>query len=112
MAKTESDYCIVEQKWLTEQGSARRCVLRFSDYVQDLEGAMLKVYRECLDIDQLPSHVPREHNPRVRHDYMIDRSLAQMGIDEAALRKHLAAYIDWCESSLPSESNSVDIREV
>lgn len=103
LAKTESDYCIVEQKWFTEQGSARRCVLRFSDYVQDLEGTMRKVYRECLGIDQLPPHVPREHSRRVRHDYMIDRSLAQMGINEAALREHLAAYIEWCDSSLPSD---------
>jgi hypothetical protein len=102
-AKTESDYCILEQQWFTEQGTDRRCVLRFSDYVRDLEGTMLKVYRECLDEDELPPHVPREHTPRVRHDYMIDRSLAQMGIDEAALREYLADYIAWCSGSLPKE---------
>ncbi len=58
---------------------------------------MRKVYRECLDTDTLPDHVPRVHTPRDRTRYLIDRSLEQLQIDEVALNARLARYIVWCE---------------
>ena len=96
LVQTERDYCQVEQRWFSQEGTARRCVIRFSEYVRDLGEAMRKVYRQCLDVEELPPHVPHLHTPRERKNYMIDRSLAEMGIDEAALREHLTEYIEWC----------------
>jgi hypothetical protein len=64
--------------------------------VKDLEAAMARIYRECLDQDTLPPHVPRVHEPRKRADYLLDRSLDQVGIDRAALDQRLAAYVAWC----------------
>jgi hypothetical protein len=96
--KSETAYCEIEQDWFTREPGPRRCVVRFADYVRDLEGAMTQIYRECLDITTLPPWVPRTHTARKRHGYTYDRSLAAVGIDEAALEQRLAPYIAWCRS--------------
>ncbi len=96
LVRTEVAYCVAEQDWFTRTGGARRTVLRFTEYVRNLEEAMGKVYRECLDTPELPSHVPRQHPPRERTNYLLNRSLASVGVDEAALNATLADYIRWC----------------
>jgi hypothetical protein len=97
IARTEIDYCEAEQAWFTRTSGARRCVIRFSVFVQDLETAMRRVYRCCCDAEALPPHVPTRHAPRERQRYTVNRTLAELGIDEAALRSRLASYIAWCE---------------
>jgi len=108
LSQSEATYCELEQEWFNRKDGARRCVLRFSDYVRDLEGAMTQVYRECLDTDELPAHVPRVHEPRDRTNYLLDRSLAEVGVDEDALNARLAGYIAWCrgEESRDAASGS------
>jgi len=64
--------------------------------VDDLEAAMSKVYRECMDVEDLPPQVPRQHSFRKRIDYIVDRSLSQVGIDENAFSENLFEYIEWC----------------
>jgi hypothetical protein len=96
LVRSEIAYCEQEQAWFTRDDGPRRCVLRFSEYVRDLEGTMGKVYRECLDTEELPSHVPRQHPPRKRTQYLLDRSLAQVGVNQAELDARLAPYIEWC----------------
>ena len=96
LERTEIEYCEVEQAWFTQSSGTRRCVIRFSEFVQDLETAMHKVYRCCCDTDTLPPHIPQRHAPRERKNYTVDRSLAELGIDEAKLRARLASYIRWC----------------
>ena len=98
IVRAEVEYCEQEMEWFRREDGPRRCVLRFSEYTADLEGAMAKVYRECLDTPTLPGFVPREHSPRERTDYLIDRSLAELRIDEEALNARLADYIDWCRA--------------
>ncbi len=100
LAETEVVYCEVEQDWFSRAAGARRCVIRFDDYVRDLEGAMRKVYRECLDVEVLPPHVPRVHPPRERTNYILNRSLAQVGVDEAALNARLERYLAWCRGGV------------
>ncbi len=96
LSQNESEYCVHEQAWFTAPGDTRRCVVRFDDYVRDLEGAMSLVYRECLDQPELPPWAPREHTPRERKDYLLNRSLEQLGIDRDALERELADFIAWC----------------
>lgn len=93
---TETDYCELEQAWFTKDDDLTKCVVRFQDYVRDLEGTMKKVYKECLDIERLPPHVPLEHPPRNRTHYLLNRSLEDLGIDADALNERLAPYIAWC----------------
>jgi Sulfotransferase family len=94
---SEVDYCEVEMAWFQETTGPRRCVVRFDDYVRDLEGTMRRVYRECLDRELSP-HVPTTHAARDRSNYSIDRSLSELGIDENALKSRLEAYRTWCKS--------------
>jgi hypothetical protein len=97
LERTEDDYCQAEQAWFTRADGARRCVIRFYEFVQDLGTAMMRVYRSCCDVDELPPHVPKEHAPRERKRYTVNRSLVELGIDETALRARLASYVEWCQ---------------
>lgn len=99
MASSEASYCKIEQEWFTREQGPRRCVLRFSEYVRDLEGTMARLYDECLDTPSLPPHVPTEHTARERQRYLINRSLAELGIDEVALNERLADYVSWCRGA-------------
>ena len=73
----------------------KKCVIRFSEFVDDLEAAMKQVYKTCFDQDELPPHIPREHPPRDRKNYSVNRSLAELGIDAEEYRAKLASYIEW-----------------
>lgn len=97
LLQTEIDYCRIEQAWYSQEEEPRRCVVRFAEFVADLEGTMQYVYRVCLDQEQLPPHVPRAHPPRERSQYTINRSLAELGIDSEAVRAQLADYVAWCQ---------------
>jgi hypothetical protein len=97
LARTEVEYCELEQAWFTRDAGSRRCVVRFSAFVRDLETAMRHVYRTCLDAEALPPHIPADHPPRERTHYTVNRTLAELGIDAAALRARLASYVAWCE---------------
>ncbi len=99
LLRTEITYCDAEREWFERQDGVRRCVIRFSDYVRDLEGSMSTIYRDCLDTSPLPDHVPRQHPPRDRTNYILNRSLAQVGINEETLNQRLADYITWCRAT-------------
>lgn len=93
--RSEPEYCEVERAWYTAPEGPRRCVVRFDDYVRDLAGTMERIYASCME-GPVPDHTPREHPPRRRHAYLLDRSLAQVGIDVEALDAELADYRAWC----------------
>jgi hypothetical protein len=97
LLQTESDYCRVEQAWFSQETGARRCVIRFADFVSDLEGTMQHVYRACFDQEQLPPHVPHTHPPRERKQYAVNRSLVELGIDADLMLTELADYVAWCQ---------------
>ena len=81
---------------------------------------MKKVYHVCFDMDELPPHVPRSHPPREHKNYSVNRTLAEMGINETELRSRLAAYIAWCEGDdkdvfvdqgmAPNEKGSANVQ--
>lgn len=97
LTRTETDYCFAEQAWFTESGNGTRCVIRFSEFVDDVGGAMGKVYQCCFSANELPSHVPTNHEPRERKNYSVNRTLAELGVDEEKVRSQLADYINWSE---------------
>lgn len=94
---TETRYCEVEQRWFTADNGARRCVIRFTDFVNDLESSLKDVYRICFLEDELPEHLPREHPPRDRKNYTVNLSLAELGVDEKEITDRLSSYLDWCQ---------------
>lgn len=94
----EVSYCETEMQWFQRAEGPRRCIVRFDQYLRDLEGTWREVYRQCLDREPSP-HVPRTHAARVRTNYSVDRSLTQLGVDEAALKRRLEAYGRWCRTA-------------
>lgn len=98
LEKTEVDYCEVEQHWFTQKTNGHRCVIKFTEFANDLEMSMKKVHRCCFNSIELPAHIPPSHPERERKNYSINRSLNEIGIDESKLRNRLTSYIGWCEN--------------
>lgn len=96
----EVPYCLYEQEWYGAR-TDRVTVLRFRDYVADLEQTLQTLYRRCLPHLDPEGFLPTAHAPRKRTGYSVDRSYAQMNVDEAALLEPLQAYIDWVEQADP-----------
>jgi len=96
-------YCRREKDWFTRSEGPSRTVIRFTDYVTDLEGTMREVYRSCLGDEVLPDHVPTQHAPRQRKNYRVNRSLSELGIDAAAYGAQLDDYRAWCRQPRPSQ---------
>ncbi len=94
---TEADYSKREQAWFTHESDAKHCVIKFTDFVNDLEGTMKKVYLECFGDDEVPVHVPKEHPPRERKHYTVNRSLGELDVDQDELKSGLKKYMDWCQ---------------
>ena len=92
-------------EWFRHTEGPQRCVVRFDQYLRDLEGTMRTVYRECLGRELSP-HVPRTHAARLRSNYSVDRSLTQLGVDESALKQRLAAYCRWCQTDTPNRDST------
>jgi len=97
LEEAEAHYCEVEQVWFTQDDGVQRTVIRFSDYVDDLEGTMRLVYRRCLGHAELPPHVPTEHPPRERKNYLVHRTLEDLHIDRSAFATRMAAYAEWAK---------------
>ena len=97
LSSTEIAYSKIEQEWFTRKTDCRRSVIRFSEFVKDLEGSMKQVYLDCFGSDELPAHMPRTHPPREREHYSVNRTLSELDLDEAEIKKSLKDYIDWCQ---------------
>ena len=96
--RVEVDYCKLEQEWYSKD-TANKTVIRFDDYVNDLENTMKLVYEKCLPQLDAQGHIPKEHPPRNRSNYDVNRSLEQLGWDVDELKKELSDYYNWCKGS-------------
>jgi hypothetical protein len=95
IVRTEQRYNAEELAWYTAPGPTARCVIRFDDYVRDLGGTLDTVYSQCMDGPPPPS-LPREHPPRRRTNYQVDRSLEALRVDGAAFDAAQGEYLRWC----------------
>ena len=105
LGRSEKDYCLIEKEWYSRVGPGKKCVLCFDDFTSDIQESMRLVFSACdLLVEnesckaEIPVHVPKKHPDRKRHGYSVDRSLAELGVDEEELRAELAEYIAWCRS--------------
>ena len=103
LVDTEAQYCEVEKNWFNLEDEVRRTVIRFSDFVNDLQLAMRQVYSTCFNSADLPPHIPQDHPDRNRKNYTVNYSLAELGIDQGELRERLRDYILWCQSEVIRE---------
>lgn len=95
IVRTELRYNTGELAWYTADGPTHRCVVRFDDYVRDLPGTLDAVYASCME-GPPPPNLPREHPPRERTRYLVDRSLEQLTVDGSAFDAAQADYVAWC----------------
>jgi hypothetical protein len=95
LPEAEAAYNQREMQWYGRPDGPLRTVIRFRDYVDDLEGTMSRIYDRCLGCDTVPDHVPRAHPPRERTRYWVDRGLEELGIDSVAYTARHADYHVW-----------------
>mmetsp|Transcript_6315 Transcript_6315/g.9581 ORF Transcript_6315/g.9581 Transcript_6315/m.9581 type:complete len:483 (-) Transcript_6315:73-1521(-) len=86
-------------------GGAKWCVVRFDDYVVDLEVIMKHIYKVCWDGKEIPASIPLKHAPRKRHGYSFNRSLEDVGIDVEKFKKNLERYYEFCEPVLTAKKD-------
>ena len=89
----EIEYCELEMAWYRQRPDTA-CVLKFTDYVHDLESTMKAVYSRCLG-REMPAEAPTSHPPRTRKRYLVNRDPEQLGIDVRAVNERLADYLAW-----------------
>ncbi|HCH65615.1 MAG: hypothetical protein CL927_02000 [Deltaproteobacteria bacterium] len=93
----EVDYCLYEQEWYQAR-TDRVTVIRFRDYVAQLEETLKRIYERGLPHIDPTGFIPTTHAKRKRSGYSVDRSYAQMQVDEEALLAPLQDYIAWVEA--------------
>ena len=100
----EVDYCLYEKEWYQNRPD-NTTVIRFRDYVANLEKTLTTIYDRCLPHIDSNGFIHRQHAQRKRTDYSVDRSYLQLGIDEKILLEPLQNYIDWVEQT---DSENID----
>jgi len=117
LVETEARYCEVEYSFFASANNdenddtnndpttgVNKCVIRFDDFVQDLEGCMSKVYKECLGRDDVHHHIPNRHDhSRNRSNYSVNKSLEELGVDQDIYRRRVHHYIRWIEEDLKKQ---------
>jgi hypothetical protein len=94
----EVDYCLYEKEWY-EAHPDNSTVIRFKDYVADLEGTLTTIYERCLPHVDSEGFIHQTHAERKRTGYSVDRSYAELNMDETLLLEPLQEYIAWVEQS-------------
>lgn len=103
--EVEVSYCLREQRWYQSRPH-NSTVVRFTDYVADLEGTLTLIYQRCLPNVDPTGYIPTTHAPRQRTNYAINRTLAEVGIDEQALLAPLQSYRQWCRGEIPMQAET------
>ena len=94
-------YCAREMDWYNNCSSAdqkQRLAIRFDAFVKNFDKTMKGVYRDLLlessnsDDTNMPMFTPPE---KVSKRYSIDKSLKELGVDEAQFKLQLADYYAW-----------------
>ncbi len=94
----EVEYCLYEKEWYQAR-SDNVTVIRFRDYVADIEQTLTTIYARCLPHIEPGDFIPQAHAKRKRTGYSVDRSYAQLHMDEATLLEPLQDYIAWVEQA-------------
>ena len=94
----EVEYCLYEKEWY-EAHPDNSTVIRFRDYVADLEQTLKTIYERCLPHVDSEGFIHQTHVQRKRTEYSVDRSYEQLHMDEKVLLEPLKDYISWVEQT-------------
>ena len=95
----EVSYCEREMEWYKDCSTdeqKHRLPIKFEAFVKQHDKTMKSIYRDLLqysdgDISDFES-IPSKKGPK---HYTINRSLKELGVDEAGLKLQLSDYYDW-----------------
>ena len=93
-AKIEKEYCDLEMEWYSNENETKRLSIRFEDFIKNSKKTINRIYLDLLESssdDIRLSSIP-EKGKKV---YTINRSLQDLGIDEALLKQELTDYYAW-----------------
>jgi hypothetical protein len=93
--EAELGYCEEEMRFF--QGP-QRLIVRFEDQVADPDATLARIWTELLG--EPPPTAKAVPYLRERHRYAVNRSLAALGVNEAALRDNTSRYEAW-RAALP-----------
>ncbi|MEC7987524.1 MAG: sulfotransferase [Myxococcota bacterium] len=96
----EVNYSLYEKEWYQAR-SENTTIIRFRDYVDDLETTLRIIYERCLPDVDWEGYIPSEHAPRKRSGYSVNRTYEQLNIDEEEFLAPLAEYIEWVNEPCP-----------
>ena len=68
-------YANQEKEWYQKEDGSNKFVVRFHEYVKDLEGTMKYIYMNGMNGKEVPDHIPKEHPYRNRKKYSMNRLL-------------------------------------
>lgn len=95
--RIEVQYCRLEMNWYGKPdniGNTRRLAVQFDDFVRNSQKTIKRIYEDLLNSDQ--NETPHFDIPsKAATKYTVDRSLCELGVNEAELSRHFAEYKTW-----------------
>ena len=89
----EVEYCQREMDWYNAGGNDDgRLAVTFDAFIKDFDKTINRIYRDLLKKENAPTFVPPL---KVSKRYTVNRSLKDLGVDEAGLKRQLVEYYAW-----------------
>ena len=92
--KIEIEYCNLEMEWYSIHNDTKRLAIKFVDFIKNSQKTISRIYQDLLESSS--NDIP---NPSISKKgqklYTVNRSLQELGIDEAQVKKELADFYVW-----------------
>lgn len=89
----EVQYCELEMEWY-KNGNDTRFVVKFEDFTKNNQKTIIRIYQDLLESnpDEIPHYDIPSKTPKC---YTVNRSLGELGVNEAILKQQLVRYYAW-----------------
>lgn len=93
----EVQYCQLEIDWYRNNNGTKRVAVRFDDFIKNSKKTIKRIYEDLIETDQ--NDIPYFDIPsKAVKKYSVDRSLSELGVNEAELKEELKEYYSWMKS--------------
>lgn len=93
LQQIEVQYCELEMEWY-KNGNDKRFVVKFEDFTKYSRKTIIRIYQGLLESN--PDDIPHFDNPsKTPKRYTTNRSLKELGVNEAILKQQLVRYYAW-----------------
>ena len=81
-------------EWYSNHNDTKRLAIKFVDFIKDTQKTICRIYQDLLESSS--NDIPNSSIPKKGQKlYTINRSLQELGIDEAQVKKELADFYVW-----------------